>query len=68
MLTFKPDEPEALIESSDDLEGFPGGGEEDSSEADDDSENDDEESDEYHEDLVLENSKDVVQKLKRQFE
>ena len=46
MLTFKPDEPEALIESSDDLEGFPGGGEEDSSDADDDSEDDDEEEEE----------------------
>ena len=45
MLTFKPNEPEALVESSDDLEGLPGGGEEGSSESEDDSEDIDDEED-----------------------
>jgi len=46
MLTFKPNEPEALAESSDDLEGLPGEGEDDSSEPSDDSEDNDEEEEE----------------------
>lgn len=45
MLTFKPNEPEGLAESSDDLEGLPGGAEEESSESSDDSEDNDEEED-----------------------
>ena len=43
MLNFKPEDPGSLVESSDDLEGFPGGGEEDSSESNDDSDDDSDE-------------------------
>ena len=46
MLTFKPNEHEGLVESSDDLEGLPGGAEEESSDSEDDSEDNDEEEEE----------------------